>query len=332
MKIFFVFTGGTIGSTLGSDNVISTDSKKSYKIIKAYAKKYGVDFDYDVAEPYTALSENNTGEHVRMLAQCIKSNLGKGYDGIVVTHGTDTLQYSAAALGYAVGVDSEPICLVSANRPIEHADSNALDNLHGAICFIKKREGRGVFVPYRNDNSNTVRVHRGTRLIGTKSFSDDVSSIFGSVYGRFDSEFNFIKNGDFCEKADGITPMDIGSLGESSEGILTLFPYPGMVYPKLDGNVKYILLNTYHSGTVDTASERAKSFFKEARELGISVYSAGVTGGPEYESAGAFGELGIAPIKNISPVAAYVKLWMLSSNGKDIDASLFESLGGDIAP
>ena len=99
MKILFVFTGGTIGSTLKKDNVISTDSKKAYKIIKAYSKKYAIDFDYDIAEPYTALSENNTGEHIRMLAPCIKGKRDAGYDGISVTHGTDTLQYSASALG-----------------------------------------------------------------------------------------------------------------------------------------------------------------------------------------------------------------------------------------
>ena len=332
MKILFVFTGGTIGSTLKKGNVISTDPKKSYKIIRAYSEKYDVDFDYDITEPYTELSENNTGEHIRMLAQCVKNNLDAGYDGIIVTHGTDTLQYSAAALGYMVGTESVPICLVSANRPIEHEKSNALANLHGAISFIKNGEGRGVFVPYQNDNSDTVRVHRGTRLIGTKAFSDDVSSILGSVYGCFDEDFKFVKNGNYRENADEMPLADISVLNERSEGILVLFPYPGMVYPKLDESVRYILLNTYHSGTLDTCSTRAREFFREASERGIEVFATGITGGPEYESVGAFGELGIIPIKNISPVAAYVKLWILSENGKEAAEMLGLSLGGDIAP
>jgi len=96
MKILFIFTGGTIGSTLKDGNVIATDEKKSYKIIEAYGKKYTIDFEYDVCEPYTELSENNTGEHIRMLSTCIRSKLDCGYDGIIITHGTDTLQYSAA--------------------------------------------------------------------------------------------------------------------------------------------------------------------------------------------------------------------------------------------
>ena len=60
MKLLFIFTGGTIGSTLHGD-VISTDGDKSRKIIETYREKFGIGFEYDAVEPYTALSENNTG-------------------------------------------------------------------------------------------------------------------------------------------------------------------------------------------------------------------------------------------------------------------------------
>ncbi len=330
MKILFVFTGGTIGSTLNSDNIIATDAQKSYKIIEAYSKRYAVDFDYDIVEPYTELSENNTGEHIRKLALCVKEKLNAGYDGIIVTHGTDTLQYTAAALGYAVGSDSIPVCIVSANRPIEHERSNGLGNLHGAVCFIKNKLGRGVFVPYQNDNGKFVRVHRGTRLIGAKSFSDDVSSVMSSIYGYFDAEFNFVKNENYKEKADEMSELDLLALSEYSDTILVTFPYTGMVYPEIGEKVKYILMNTYHSGTVNTSSPRAKEFFAKAQEKGIKVYAVGVNEGPDYESAELFGALGIIPIKNISPVAAYIKLWALSQAEGNVSEKLTLSLSGDI--
>ena len=335
MNILFVFTGGTIGSTLNRNNIIAADTQKSYAIIDTYSKKYALDFDYDIVEPYIELSENNTGDHIRMLAECVGARLGAGYDGIIVTHGTDTLQYSAAALGYLAGADSVPICLVSSNKPIEDEQSNALYNLHSAICFIKNREGRGVFVLYRNSNSNVVRVHRGTRLIGTKAFSDDVSSIFGGVYGHFDADFNFVKNEEYQEKEDESATFDLSTLCESNEEILMIFPHPGMVYPKLGEKVKYILHNTYHSGTVNTRSESTKEFFLDAKARGIKTYIVGVTDGLEYESSGIFGELGLIPLKNLSPVAAYVKLWILSGSrlsDSEITEKLMQSLSGDIAP
>ena len=332
MKILFIFTGGTIGSTLQNGNVIVTDAEKSYKIIDAYGSKYGIDFDYDVCEPYTELSENNTGEHIRMLSSCVKSKLGLGYDGIVITHGTDTLQYSAAAIGYLIGLDSIPVCLVSANRPIENERSNALENLHGAISLIKEGSSRGAFVIYRNDNSSVVRAHRATRLIGSKSFSDDVSSIFGCVYGCFDKEFKFLKNPSYLESKDAISPLLCDEITDFSEGVSVLFPYTGMSYPEIGKKTKYILLNTYHSGTINTKSESAKKFFLKAKEMGVTAYAVGIPEGPEYQSSKSFEELGIIPLKNISPVAAYVKLWLLSSRDGDITDIMKASLSGDTAP
>ena len=99
MKLLFIFTGGTIGSTLDGA-YISPDRSKAYRLIEAYAEKYGIDFEYDLTEPYTSLSENNTGLQIKALCSSVKASLGQGYDGIIVTHGSDTLQYSAAAVGY----------------------------------------------------------------------------------------------------------------------------------------------------------------------------------------------------------------------------------------
>ncbi|MBE6596771.1 MAG: asparaginase [Ruminococcaceae bacterium] len=329
MKILFIFTGGTIGSTL-EGGVISADKGKAYKILEAYSKKYGIDFDYDVSEPYTELSENNTGEQIRMLLEAVKANITSGYDGIVVTHGTDTLQYSAAALGYAIGNDTPPVCLVSANRPIENEKSNALENLHAAVRFIEDREGRGAFVPYMDDRSSVVKIHRATRLVGGRSFSDQVSSVKNREYGRYNGDFEFVKNPEFSEKKDGRAPIEVSGLTAESAGILMLTPYPGIVYPEVGEGVRYLLLNTYHSGTLDTKSPAAVSFYEKMRAKGVRVFATGVAKGPEYESSTLYDELGITPIYNISPVAAYMKLWLLSSSGETAEEYLNIPLGGDM--
>ena len=91
MKLLFIFTGGTIGSTL-REHVMSAGESKAYAIINAYEKRYGISFDYDIDEPYVELSENNTGRHIRTLCEAVRRGLCGGYDGIIVTHGSDTLQ------------------------------------------------------------------------------------------------------------------------------------------------------------------------------------------------------------------------------------------------
>lgn len=329
MKLLFVFTGGTIGSTQSGD-VISADNEKSYKIINAYAQKYGIDFDYDISEPYTELSENNTGLHIKMLVECIKKGLNKDYDGIIVTHGSDTLQYSASAIGYCCGSNSLPICVVAANYPIEDVRSNAMDNLHGAISFIKQRCGRGAFVVYRNASGKSVCVHRATRLVASKAYSDEVSSVRDLIYGFFDDAFNFIRNPDYREKNDECDLLDVVDLKNSSEEITVIGVYPAMAYPPISSNVKYVILNTYHSGTLNTKAQSTVEFLSKAKKKGVTVYAAGVSDGAQYSSSQAFETLGIIPIKNLSPISAYVKLWLLSTMNKDASELMQKSICGDI--
>ena len=329
MKLLFIFTGGTIGSTL-SGEVISTESGKAYRIIEAYRERFGIDFEYGMLEPYTELSENNTGDTIRALCECVGENASRGWDGIIVTHGTDTLAYSSAALGYTLGIDSVPVCVVSSNRPIEHERANALDNLHGAVRFIEGGHGRGVFCVYRNDDSDIVQVHRATRLLGPKAYSDEVSSVYGEAYGNFDRDFNYRENKSYVESPDAMAKLPPTFLHDSSESIRVLCAYPGMQYPELSENVKYVVINTYHSGTIDTKSDRARRFFSKCAERGVRVYATGVSKGPDYESAREFFALSIKALTDLSPVAAYVKLWMLDSLELDTEKYMLTSLSGDV--
>ncbi len=331
MRILFIFTGGTIGSTTVGDT-ISTDKAKPRLLIDAYNKKYGVDFDYDVEESYTDLSENCTGEHLRMLLSCVNNGLSSGYDGIIVTHGTDTLAYSSSAIGYSVGLSSVPVCLVSSNYPIEDERSNGLDNLHGALRFISGKCGKGAFVFYRNGEKGVVKVHRATRLLPSKVFSDEVYSAFDCEYGSFDNNFNFFKNSYYTEKSDEILPLKFDLLEENCRNVIFVNPVVGATYPLIDKDCKYILLGTYHSGTLNTKSKDAIEFFENARKKGVTVFATGVYEGAEYESATLFPKLGIIPVKNVSPISVYVKLWLLTLNGISAEQAIKKSLSGDIVP
>lgn len=328
MKILFVFTGGTIGSTL-DNNIISTDKAMPYKLLSAYGERYGIDFEYETLSPYSELSENNTGENISLLLRTVGENINTGYDGIIVTHGTDTLQYSAAALGYYLGNDTIPVCVVSANKPIEDGESNGLINLRAAMLFIKEGHGKGVFVPYRGTGDKGVKIHRATRLLPSVAFSDEVRSILDIVYGAFDEGFIFKSNENYKESKDKIAAISGADISEYCDTVLRVHPYPGMKYPTIPDGARAILLHTYHSGTMNTRSEAALEFFRAASERGVKLFATGVGDGPRYESASVYEALGITPIYNISPVAAYVKLWLLLAAGRDIGEILLP-LGGDV--
>ena len=328
MKLLFIFTGGTIGSTFDGE-YISTDKSKPYKLIEAYKNRFGISFDYDITEPYTKLSENNTGETLSALCRCVNENAGKDYDGIIVTHGTDTLQYSAAALGYSLGNKSLPICIVSSNKPIEEQGANGLENLYGAVNFIKNHRKNGVWVIYKNPN-DCIFIHRATRLIASEVYSDCFYSVCNSFYGKFDEKYNFIFNEKYQEKADEIQGFGNINLENECEEILRIEPYVGINYPELNDNIKYIIHGTFHSGTLNTTTSQGKSFFKSARNNGITVYLTGVLSKKSYSSTKEFDDYGLIPLPVSSPIAMYIKLWLCIKSNKNPNEFLFKSLGGDI--
>ena len=331
MKILFIFTGGTIGSIV-TGGIIRPDGSRPRALLAAYERMYGLAFTYDCVEPYTALSENNTGDTLRALCACVAAHKDRDYDGIVVTHGTDTLQYSAAALSYAFADISIPLCLVSANYPVDDARSNAISNLRGALRFIAEVGTRGVWVPYQNTGEPT-RIHCGTRLLESVVFTDRVQSVLNAYYGTFEGNKPFSHNSAYQALADGISALDAAALSQSALQILCIRPYPGMAYPPIAAAVRYILHGSFHSGTVNTVSDEAKRFFAEAKARNIPVFLTGVNDGDAYESTRAFEALGIIPLPPIAPIAAYVKLWMLCAKQENVTAEMLTaSLAGDIIP
>lgn len=333
MKILFIFTGGTIGSTVQGD-CIGLDGSKPYLLLERYKKEYGMAFAYETAAPYTALSENNTGETLRVLCESVRERIADGFDGIVVTHGTDTLQYSAAALAYTLADANIPVVLVSSNRPIESPTANGLANLHGALRFIREVGRAGVFVSYQNKGED-VKIHRGTRLLASPAFSDGVYSIYDSFYGSFPMEGGFVKNPAYRELPDMGKALSAAYLTATCDEILRVLPYPGNPYPPISAQTRYILHESYHSGTVNTACAAVKSFFEKVAKTDVRVFLTGVTDGASYESTRMFEELGIKPLYHIAPIAAFVKLWLLVSEipQREITAAQLQApLAADVVP
>lgn len=344
MKILVVFTGGTIGST-AHDGYISTDPAKPYKLLELYKNQYTRDVEFDTAEPYTLLSENLTGEYLKLLGCCLKENATKQYDGIIVTHGTDTLQYSAATMGYLLSGITMPVVFVSSGFVLEDPRANGVANFAAAVNFIlstagtEKSSNAGVFVSYRNGD-HVQYIHRGIRLLPHLPYSDDLFSIGGTYYGTVSGDGTFTKNAAYEEQEDDkIFSYQGLSLPDTwDSGISRIFPYPGMQYPDLgsiSNGILAVLLDTYHSGTLCSITPDMEQFFKTAAERKISVFLTGADNRISYDSVRAWESFHINVLPPASPIAMYVKLWMALSSKEllknvALDEIMNAPMGGDI--
>ena len=337
MKLLFIFTGGTIGSTLSGD-YITTDENKTYELLEAYRNRYGFEHTYSVMTPYTELSEQNTGVTISKLIRCACDAVTGSYDGIIVTHGTDTLPYSAAALSYALGNDTIPVCVVSSNYPITDGRANGVDNLRGAVRLIEAAAScrevntyKGVFVSYKN-RDGIIYIHRASRLLETQAFSDEYYSTKDMYYGKI-ADNSFVKNPDYRELKDKLKPLGGVELSDVCERIGRYHLYPGIKLeaPSENAGIRCVLLEGYHSGTLNTKLAEYQSFYENMYERGIPVYLTGIKKGISYESTSLYQKLHIEPLFDISPVAAYMKLWMLISAGRQWAGDILNlPLGGDM--
>ena len=301
MNILAVFTGGTIGS-LRRGGAISPDGESASLLLGQYKKTNGA-AHFTVAAPYTILSENLDISHLKALRAFLKDELQKGYDGVIVCHGTDTLQYTAAYLDFVFGAQNIPIALVSANFPLEDPRSNGFKNFEAAVALIKAGE-KGVLVPYKNAEDGFATVHRGTEVLPHLPLDDKLFSLFDNTYGTF-------KNGVF-EKNPGYKENAFEDLSERelSGKVLWLRPYPGIAYPEPDNDTKAVLLEGCHSGTLPTSNDDFICFCREAQQMGVPLYLTGSQPGFEYESKKLFAELNIRVLPPMSPIAAYIRLWL----------------------
>ena len=326
MKIKVIFTGGTIGSRV-KDGAVGLAGEPPYALLRGFE---GGGFEFETAEPYSILSEELGAGELIALARCIERE-SRGFDGVIVTHGTDTLVYTAAFLSYIFG-DTSPMALVSSGAPLSSCHSNGRHNFAAALEYIKSGN-RGVAVPWYYQGAAVI--HHGARLFRQKPYDDLLNSIGDEVLfymgpGALSGSWRENSGSGALSRVLSLADEELAS---GFGRVAYIKALPGTFYPDLGRDrVSAVMIESYHSGTLcaDAAFER---FMAEAEGEGIPVFVTG-TGGRahEYESAQRFRRLGAIPLPQASPDAMYVKLCLALSAGEDIREIMKENCAGEIIP
>jgi L-asparaginase len=179
-SICVIFTGGTIGSSVDGGNVnLNNESRRL--LIKMYEEDCGTAIKFDTLSPVNMLSETVQPENLQAIIDCVNSVNTDLYDGIIITHGTDSLCFTANYFSQVFAEFKLPIVLVSALSPLGGKHSNGLANFEGAVNFIENSGLSGVFVSFKNTDE-ACKIHLASRLI----YCDQLS---GSFHSAFDEHF-----------------------------------------------------------------------------------------------------------------------------------------------
>ncbi|MEG1547934.1 MAG: asparaginase [Clostridia bacterium] len=101
-------------------------------------------------------------EWVKIAGKVAKSSWD--YDGIVITHGTDTMAYTASMLTFLLQNISVPIVLTGSQYPIVYPDSDGRKNLSNAIIAAGEMQG-GVYISFGD------AIIKGCRAVKTRTTS-----------------------------------------------------------------------------------------------------------------------------------------------------------------
>ena len=126
MKLGIIFTGGTIGCQVAEDGYLQLPDSSTYFLLEG-AKERGILDGITVlpSEPFRLFSEQMTGETLSLLVNHVRERIWKeACDGWILLHGSDTLAYTAAVLGYVLGTDCPPLVLVASNEPLSNPKAN----------------------------------------------------------------------------------------------------------------------------------------------------------------------------------------------------------------
>jgi glutamyl-tRNA(Gln) amidotransferase subunit D len=191
-RISILSTGGTIASKIDYRTGAVTSQFNAEDILRAIPELEEI-ADYNCRMICSILSENMRPSYWVDLARAVYEEIKKGADGIMITHGTDTMMYTAAALSFMIETPV-PIVLVGSQRS---ADRPSSDNAMNAVCAaaVATSDIAEVCVVMHGSTSDDFcSIHRGTKVRKMHtSRRDAFQSINAKPIGRVDYPSRKIK-------------------------------------------------------------------------------------------------------------------------------------------
>jgi glutamin-(asparagin-)ase len=267
-NVVILATGGTIAGAGASAVNSATYSAAKVPVDKLIAGLPELSKVANVRgeQVFQIASESLTNDNLMVLAKRV-SALAKqpDVDGIVITHGTDTLEETAYFLNLTVHTP-KPIIVVGSMRPGTALSADGALNLFDAVSVAASKDaaGKGVLVTM-NDEIHTGRDVSKTVNIKTEAFKSQWGPLGMVVEGRnywfrapvkrhtMQSEFNI-------DNIDGLPPVEIA------------YGYEGVPPTAIDALAKSGIKALIHAGTGNgSVADRIVPVLQKVRGDGILV-------------------------------------------------------------
>jgi len=172
-KILIIHTGGTISMVENKETgAVSTTTKHPLTGVLNHVKEYA---DVEETIIFSLPSPQITPEHMIKIKNKINKSIDS-YDGIVITHGTDTLEETAYFLNLVVDT-KKPIIVTGAMRSYNEVGSDALYNIISSVRVAASSDAndKGVLVVMNDE------IHPANNV--TKTSTSNIATFQSPQYG-----------------------------------------------------------------------------------------------------------------------------------------------------
>ncbi|MFC4550738.1 MULTISPECIES: Glu-tRNA(Gln) amidotransferase subunit GatD [Halorussus] len=328
--VSLISTGGTIASTVDYRTGAVTAQFDAEDVLRAVPDLAGR-ANYRGRVVANILSENMTPDVWRDLAEAVYEEIEAGADGVVVMHGTDTMQFTASALSFVLDTPV-PVVFTGSQRS---ADRPSSDNVMNAVCAVEaaKADAAEVLVcMHATESDDVCALHRGTRVRKNHTSRRDAFETVGrKPLGEVDydtGEVSFRR--EHAER--GQKDLDIAPELEADVELLKFTP--GMGVEALDfaeGKAGLVLEGTglghVHSDWVDRIAELVDD---GTTVVMTSQCIEGRVCDRVYDTGRDLLEAGVVEGEDMLPGTAKVKLMWALANSADVPETIREPLAGEI--
>jgi glutamyl-tRNA(Gln) amidotransferase subunit D len=326
-KVAFISTGGTIASKIdyrtgGVHAALS--AAELYASVPELTNHASIDPEVLLSE----YSENLRPEHWTLIAEKVAEKIKTGrYSGIVVSHGTDTMHYTAAALSFALQNLPVPVVLVGAQRSSDRPSSDAALNLLGAIIFAINSEYAGVFIAmHRGTSDDTIACHVGTRVRKNHTSRRDAFESIDTTPVAFvrNNKIEMQQKSQIqLVKRSSDNPVEVKTRFEDRVMLLKYYPGfdPMLIEHAINACYKAIVLEGTGLGHVGKECFPALKKAVDARLI-VCMTSQCIWGRVRmtvYDTGRDLLEIGVIPLSDMISETATVKAMWALANSEDVE-------------